>query len=156
PDEWLALVRSPNLRPTHLTIGGYTRVPAEAIRELLDAPWVADLRDLILNHEEAEPRSLGRLFRRPPNRSPRLRSLRLPPVEETIRELADWPGLSSVAELYASNYPGEVTAELLRSPHLTCRLKRLDVTSACRADAAVTSLARNPAMRGLQWLGFGY
>jgi uncharacterized protein (TIGR02996 family) len=99
---------------------------------------------------------------------PRLPSLRVlrdgtprRPAEGT--DLASWPALAHVAELTISDLRinDEDTSDgpvlqLLASPHLSPRLRRLDVSGVCKSTHSVSALAGCATLRGLQWLGFGY
>jgi hypothetical protein len=159
PGEWDSLFRSPHLRNlTALTVSASGPIPPEAVVGVLQSPWSAKLEELNLNCENLSIEHLSPLFGRPVEGPTPLHSLRVPDCEGIGQTLAGWPGLAGIASLsltrmYGQRCEGD-TAALLRSPHLSRRLARLDLSGSCRTRANVKQLAACPALAGLRWLCF--
>ncbi len=160
--EWERLFRSPRLRNvTSLTVSAYDGVPPGAIVALLQTPWSANLQELNLNcGESLSVEELAPLFARPVQGPTALHSLSLPDCDDIGKALARWPGLAGITDLNLTRmYDQDCakdTALLLRSPHLSPRLARLNLSGSCRTPANVEQLASCPALVGLRWLGFGW
>lgn len=158
-EEWETLFRSSHLRNlTQLTINAYTPIPDEAIASLFQAPWIANLRELRLFYTNTSEESFQPFFARPADGPTALHKLSLPPVEGIGESLARWPGLAGLTDLSLSTFESEPMgcAAVFRSPFLSGRLARLDLTGICRTPEAVASLAQCAALKRLRWLGFGY
>jgi uncharacterized protein (TIGR02996 family) len=156
PGEWRVFFRSPLLRNLTALLVGAEAIPAEAIIDLLRAPWAAHLRELRLSYRTASLASFHPLFSRSVDGPTALRQLALPPCEGLGETLARWPGLAGITDLAFAHRAVQDTEHLLQSPFLSCRLSRLDVTESCGTPEAVGLLARCPGLKGLRWLGFGY
>jgi uncharacterized protein (TIGR02996 family) len=152
--EWEVLFRSPQLRNlTGLAIGAY-RIPTEAIATLLAAPWASNLRELRLGYWDASAPDFAPLLDRPGAGPTALCKLTVPSAPGLGAALARWPGLAGLTELSFTQCEG--ATELLRSPFLSARLARLDLTGSCDTPEGARLLADCPALKGLCWLGFGY
>jgi uncharacterized protein (TIGR02996 family) len=163
PDDrnMAAFLQSPALQNlTEFSLRAHCRFAAETVAGLMREPWTSNLRALTLECEDLTAEHLAPLFaRRVPGPTP-LHSLTLLDCDDIGAALAAWPGLAGLTQLnLARMYDQECerdTDELLRSPHLSPRLCRLDLNGSCRTVANVERLACCPGLAGLRWLGFGW
>lgn len=159
--EWETLFRSPHLQKlTTLTVSSHSEIPPEAIIALWHNPWSANLQEFTLSAERLRTEHLTTLFARPAEGPTPLRSLSFPDCDGIGKALAKWPGLAGLTDLsltrmFAQDCAKD-TAALLKSPHFSPRLERLDLSGSCPTQANVNQLARCTNLSGLRWLGFGW
>ena len=80
--------------------------------------------------------------------------------DDISEDLAKWPGLGGIVSLNISCVCGgsveQYLPQLLRSPYLSPRLRKLDLSCCCQLAGNIELLVNCPALEGLGWLGFGW
>jgi uncharacterized protein (TIGR02996 family) len=152
-DEWLALFRSPHLRPARLRVFA-ERVPDDALAELFRRDWLAELRalDLVVS-----------MWGRPPDRdvlamllerdTPRLHEVGITGLAAlSKRRLAAWPVLPRLTRFTIDREEEDFATWLLSRAPLTARVDRINLSGQCSTTAAVRALATSAGWRKSSWL----
>jgi uncharacterized protein (TIGR02996 family) len=146
----LAAADFPSLKALHF--GGLSNLRAEGARALSTAPFLAHLRDLVLNHGSLGPEGMEALAAGPHFRCPARLHVGLNSIgPEGLRAILDAPGLEGVAVLGLSNnhLDDGAVAQLAASPRLSGLLALSFINNPKIGPAGAEALAASPHLARL-------